>query len=627
MCGIFGIINGSSPVAIDHEKIKVSAQKMLHRGPDAYGQWGLPNKVELAHLRLAIIDLSPESNQPFFSSCGNFVIVFNGEIFNYIEIKEELLKKGYVFNTSSDTEVLLNAYIEWGQNCVSWFNGDWAFAVYNIREETLFCSRDRFGVKPFNYAVVNGQLIFSSEIKSILSYFPQLRKPNYNVIANYCRNSLGAQIEQTWFEGVNRLLPAHNLIWKQGEIKIEKYWHYPTLTLKDLSFDEAKDTYRKLFVDAVKLRMRSDVPIGTTLSSGLDSSSIVSVLRNFYDGDHKTFTAVFNNDDFKDSENKAYKSSVHINEADLVEKLAEELHLDSHIIPTNTPKFVENLSDIIYHLESGHSSPATIPLSNVLKCANKYVTVVMEGQGADELLSGYVINTFPQLIWEHLKKGNFSQALKEFNKFKRFYSIGYSIKQFIRLLNNDFIERFYHRTSGKEKLFSTKLKSYKRIKDFPLAPPEFSEPINEALFKSHTGGLCNLLHYGDAISMSHSLESRLPFMDVNLIEFCFKLPFDFKMKDGMGKYIHRKSMEGIVPDFILNNPIKFGFNTPLSLNFNSLTTEANQILLSDRCIDRGLFNRNELNDLINKNITNERDDSTILFRFLSVELWFRRFID
>lgn len=626
MCGIFGIKTSSRSSEIDKSRVKQAASLMKHRGPDAYGQWGITNIVELAHLRLSIVDLSEESNQPFISACNNYVIVFNGEIYNYIEIRNELQLLGHSFRTSSDTEVLLNSYVQWGEKCVSRFNGDWGFAIYDIKNDSLFCSRDRYGVKPFNYAIVDGQFIFASEIKSILDYFPKLRTPNYNVISNYCRNSLGAQIEETWFNDVYRLLPAHNITWKNGAKSIERYWEYPRNTI-DISLDEAKETYKNIFFNAVKLRMRSDVPVGTTLSSGLDSSSIVSVLRNFYGERHQTFTAVFNNIDFQDGEKTVYRTNIEINEADLVKRLTRELNLEAHLVDIGVFNFIEDLSHVIYHLESGHSSPATLPLFKLLDYAKDYVTVVMEGQGADELLSGYIVNTFPSLLYEHLLRGDVSQILTEIESFKKVYSLSYSIKQCLRLLNNNTIERIYQFTSGIAKLFGPKLTNYYRIKDYPFDPDNFTEHFNAVLFKSHTGGLVNLLHYGDAISMSKSMESRNPFMDVDLVDYCFKLPFELKMHNGLGKYIHRVSMQNIVPDFILENPLKFGFNTPLAHYFDSLDKEGNAILLSDRCIDRGLFEKNNLRQFISEQIDRKRNNATMLFRLLSVELWFRQFID
>ena len=626
MCGIYGIINNNG-FSIDKEAVKNSAMLMKHRGPDAYQQWGLEKKIELAHLRLSIIDLTNSSNQPFISSCQNFVIVFNGEIFNYLEIKIELQSLGYNFKTNSDTEVLLNAYIEWKDDCVQKFNGDWAFAIYNIKKNELFCSRDRYGVKPFNYAIIDGHLIFSSEIKSIIKYFPELKQPNYNVISNFCRNSLGAQNEETWFIGVKRLLPAHNLKYSNGKITISKYWSYPEQTI-NTNFENAKEEYNEIFQEAVKIRMRSDVPVGTTLSSGLDSSSIVSVLRQFYNNEHKTFTAKFDKTDYKKSEKQLYKDDIEIDEAKLVARLANDLDLKAHFIEVQDKNFISQLNSNIYYLESGHASPATIPLSNILDFAKDHVTVVMEGQGADELLGGYISNAFPFFILDSLKKYDLNSIVREIKKFSKNYSKFYSLKLFMRLLNNQNLEMLYHKYLGLDKVFGEKLtEGYKRIKDYPIDNNNFNEYLNSHLYQSHTGGLVNLLHYGDAISMSKSMESRNPFVDFNLVEYSFKLPYNFKVQNGQGKYIHRKAMHNITPAYVLDNPLKFGFTTPLSKNFQSISSEANRILLSEQCINRNIYNYDALKELILEHTENKRDNSSFLFRLLSVELWFITFID
>lgn len=627
MCGIFGIKTKFDSVQIDKDRVKESANLMRHRGPDAYGQWGLKNKIELAHLRLSVIDLSPQSNQPFFSKCKNFVIIFNGEIYNYLELKNELESLGHDFRTTSDTEVLLNSYIEWGDKCVEKFNGDWAFAIYDIKNDILFCSRDRFGVKPFNYTIMNDIFIFSSEVKSILNYYPNLRQPNYNVISNFCRNSLGGQSEDTWFLGIKRLLPAHNLIWKNGQIEIKKYWEYPLNTHNNICFNEAAETYRELFLNAVKLRMRSDVQVGTTLSSGLDSSSIVSVLRKFYKGKHNTFTATYNPAEFQRLEKNIFGKDVVVDEGSLVKIFAKELNVEAHLINITSSGFEKDLFDAIYYLESGCSSPAVLPLSRILDYAKDYVTVVMEGQGADELLGGYIVDNIYALLWEYFKRAKIKELIKEYSNFIQNYSLTYSIKMFFRLLNNDYIERLYQLQSGISKVFGPKLKNYSRTNDYPLNPPKFSEYFNKALFKSHTGTLVDLLHYGDAISMSKSIESRLPFMDVNLVEFSFQLPFCYKVKNGLGKYIHRVAMQDIVPNYILLNPIKLGFITPLSKHFDSLNKGTIDILLSEKCLSRGIYDRAGLKYLIDEHISGKNNYSTILFRLLSVELWFRCFID
>ena len=267
-------------------------------------------------------------------------------------------------------------------------------------------------------------------------------------------------------------------------------------------------------------------------------------------------------------------------------------------------------------------------MSRVLDAAKKDVTVVMEGQGADELLGGYVLKSFPFALFEYFKNGKFNSCFKEFKNFKKNYSIFQSIKLLVRLLNSDLIERIYSIISKKNNIYGKFLKKYKRVKDYPYPPSEkFNDGFNKELFKSHTGGLVNLLHYGDAISMSKSMESRNPFLDVNLVEYSFTLPYNFKIRNGMGKYIHRIAMEGIVPQFILQNPIKFGFITTLSYQFESYETEPIKILLSQRCLERNIFSNDGVRKIINDHIIGKQNHSPLLFRLLSVELWFRCFID
>lgn len=632
MCGIFGIIN-SKNLDIDIALFKDSAKIMTHRGPNAFGQWGIKNKIELAHLRLSIVDPKPESNQPFFSTSERYVVVFNGEIYNYVEIRQQLKGLNYTFRTESDTEVLLNSYIEWGEDCVSRFNGDWSFAIYDIETDKLFCSRDRFGVKPFNYAIVDNNFIFSSEIKSILNYYKFLKTPNYNVIANYCRTSVGAQHEETWFKDIFRLQPAHNLVFQNGKVKKYRYWKYPTKTNNKISFEEAKNIYKDLFIDSVKIRMRSDVPVGTTLSSGIDSNSIVFTLREFHKDEHHTFTACFDSSEYDILEKQVYVSnSMNIDEAALVKEMTKQLKLTTHFVNSSYDNFIVDLQRIIYHLESGHSSTAILPLMQVMQTANQHVTVVLEGQGADEML-GYQQKHFISSLLANLKKLKFKKAIHTYRKTTQTYSLLYAVKTYLRYLSNDFpiINRIYEHTSGINKVFTQKLRVINKLSDTPINKElKFDCRVNEELYRQHAGGLGNLLHYGDSISMANSLESRLPFMDYRLVEFSFSLPWDYKIHHDLTKYIHREAMKGLLPDEILNNALKFGFNTPISQFFkieNKLTHNPLSIILSDRCLSRGLFSKKYLNKIIIEHDSGATNHATLLYRILSVELWFRVFID
>jgi asparagine synthase (glutamine-hydrolysing) len=633
MCGIFGIYNINGNYLINEFRFKNSLLKMNHRGPDNNDIKFFENKVVLGHVRLSIIDLGTESNQPFQID-DRYWITYNGEIYNYLEIRNELILEGIKFRTNGDTEVLLRAYLHWGENCVNKFNGMWAFAIYDLVDNKLFCSRDRFGVKPFNYAVFNNQFIFSSEIKSIIDYFPELKVPNYNAISNYCRFSIGAQNQETWFKNVFRLEPSHNLSIINGEINNYRYWKYPSEINYNKSFNEAKQEYLNIFKDAVKIRMRSDVPVGTTLSGGLDSTSIVCAIKELGHQGHQTFTASFEDIDFSKGEKQVYSdNSFEIDEGKAVLEFSKVVPIIPNIISASNSNFVPDLKSLIYHLESGNSSPAVLPLMQVMKEARKKVTVIMEGQGADELLAGYVPDLFVFSLINNFKNLKFREIFISLKYFIKIYSFIYAIIIYFRQLSDKIpiISKIYSMLHKTENIYGAKLSSFNR---YPSHPKEneglTKDPINQRLINRHSGGLVNLLHYGDAISMANSLESRLPFMDYRLVEYCFKLPWYFKLKNATGKFLHREALKNMLPINIYNQQVKIGFNTPISGYFKSdckLYQKPLEILLSKRAIDRGLFSIDGLREIISKHETGQKDYSTLLFRLLSVELWFRIFID
>lgn len=627
MCGIFGIYNLKTSNVFNLSDFESSLLTMHHRGPDAYSVKSFENRAIFGHTRLSIIDLKEESNQPFQVD-DRFWIVYNGEIYNYIELREELIEFGYQFRTASDTEVLLRAYQHWGENCVKRFNGMWSFVIYDSLKNSLFCSRDRFGIKPFNYAFIENQFIFASEIKAIINYFPELKKPNYNVIANYCRTSIGAQMKETWFKNIFRLKPAYNMIIDESGITQIRYWDYPRTINQSMSFSDAESRYKSIIENAAKIRMRSDVPIGFTLSSGIDSTSLVCLLKGHFNGNNHTYTAAFSNTKFDILEKKNFKQDLVIDEPSIVRQLTFDLMLNPTIIEIDYQKYLDDLQKIIFYLESGHGSPAVFPLYQILNVAKKDVTVVIEGQGADELLGGYISNVFPIYFFELIFNFKFKTAFNELIAFSRVYSLVTAFKLFIRQSDFSFAKKLYLKLSGVDDFFIGKINKYKELADFPKKPHGFDNSLNKHLYKAHTGGLVNLLHYGDAISMAHSLESRLPFMDYRLVEFTFTLPSKFKVKLGKGKYIHRNAMKKIVPDYIIDNPVKFGFESPLShLFIQEGENSPKSILLSERCLERGLFSKKRIIKAFNEHKYGKRNHSRILYRMLSVELWFRTFID
>lgn len=626
MCGILCVYNLSQKQSLDVSRAYNSLTLMKHRGPDKFGIWSHNDNVILGHARLSIIDISTANDQPFLLE-DRYALVFNGEIYNYIELREELTKCGYTFKTQGDTEVLLLSYIHWGEECVKKFNGMWAFCIYDKIKNSLFCSRDRFGEKPIYYAFYDNQFICSSEIKVILAYFPSLRTPNYKLISAFCRGSETAFFYETWFNGIFCLEPAKNLtIYKRKTTK-QKYWSYPKLINTGITFDEAVDNYRKLFIDAVKLRMRSDVPVGCTLSSGIDSSSIVSCISKLGLSENiNTFTAVYFSQKFKKLEISALINP-EIDESENVQKLSSDLNISSQLIDVDYSNYISDLKKIVYHLESGHSSPAIFPIYVVNKFARNKVVVLLEGQGADEALAGYVISVYPIFLLEILLKFKLKLFYKEFKLFFSVYSFKFALKLFFRQLNNSLILKMYYRISGIEKYFLGNLKKFTHF-NYKIYTKKSASLVQKNLIISHSLGLTNLLHYGDAISMSQSNESRLPFLDFRLVDFLFTLPPDFKLKGGYGKFLHREAMRNIVPDYILEEKKKYGFESPLHTIFASSSLESpKSILLSQKCINRGLFSKSAIEKAF---ISIEKGDSRslrILFRLLTTELWFREFID
>ncbi|MFZ4543065.1 MAG: asparagine synthase (glutamine-hydrolyzing) [Saprospiraceae bacterium] len=630
MCGIFGILRLEESVdSINIDLARSAMLKMKHRGPDFQAISQPDEYLLLGHLRLAIVDLNENNNQPFVDAEYRYHLVYNGEIYNYIELRSQLCEKGYSFRTEGDVEVVLNSFIEWGEDCVSYFNGMWAFAIYDSQEKTLFCSRDRFGVKPFCYALHDGYFIFASEIKSIITYFTKLKTPNYNIISNFCRKSLVLQQEETWFSGVKRLMPAHNLIiGNNGGIAIERYWQYPTEQL-DISFDEAKSRYFDLFEDAVKLRMRSDVKVGTSLSGGVDSPSIVAALRKFYSGEHHTFTAFSQEDQYYENDKVAFRGNVNVSEVEIVRNLNSKFGLEGHLIEVNYSNYTEQLQHLIYHMEAAHPFTTVVPLSQLYAIAKEEITVILEGQGADELLGGYMPQVLVYYLWDLMKSAKFSAIFTEVLLFRKHYSLRFAILSFIRTLNSSFLQKFYGMFSGTNSLYKGKLKNYTFLKDNPSFSPEFNNKLNKILHDQHCGGLVNLLHYGDALSMEQSMESRMPFMDYRLVEFVFQLPAQYKIRGAVGKYIHREALRNLMEnkheDFF--SPLKIGFHSPMTALF--LSDEPNspsQILLSKRCLERGLFDEKSIRQLISAQ-RKGKGQGALLYRLLGVELWFREWID
>ena len=594
MCGILGFIGNEIPSSVKFEK---ALNKISHRGPDNIEYNQIDDKCILGHTRLSIIDLDTRSNQPF--QIGDYFITFNGEIFNFIELKTQLQENGYVFKTQSDTEVLLYSYIHWGEKCVEKFNGMWAFCVYNKKNKKAFLSRDRFGIKPLRYHFKNKKLIFASEAKAILPLISNKIKPNIEKIINFIKESEGCFSSNTWFDDIYNLLPGYNAVYCKGELNIYQYFKSPSAK----SFRSNPKVFLKKLKSAVNLRLISDVPIGYTLSSGLDSTSIVAIAKSD-SNDPVTYTA-----GFRSSESEHH----------LVEKFTNELKIKNKIV-YNEFKDVNAIHKLVYHLESGHGSPAILPLFSLYnKIKKDKIKVVIEGQGADELLAGYVsANYIPFLFSKFKNLKHFFRLIKSKRDFTKSEALSKYFRSSLLPFVRDLIFFFKNKNLLNFKYLFTKREKrlYKKSSNY------FSNYLN----RQHSQTLTNLLHYGDAISMAYSIESRVPFLDINFINYCSNLSDDCKMgiydNKFVGKLIFRKEMESILPDYILYNKKK-GFTTPVNRIINS--DWAKSIL----CDLRHMKTHSILSlSTINKIKKNKSQFSeNILFRILITEVWFKSFCE
>jgi len=552
MCGIAGIINQTGRI-IDEQQLIDMTSSVAHRGPNGEGRY-INGKVGFGHRRLSIIDLTDAGHQPMFLG-DDFVITFNGEIYNYIEIRNELRKLGHVFTTQSDTEVILVAYKQWGTACVSRFNGMWAFAIHDKIKNIVFCSRDRFGVKPFYYANIDGQFLFGSEIKQFKG-FKSNWKANRNVLMDYLIFNLIDHNSQTFFEGVEKLPGSHNLIYHLATDKIEINKYYTVTIHPDISKLDVQETvviFQQEFNRAIDWRLRSDVKVGTCLSGGLDSSYIASLAGGKYNNQSEKFSAI-----------TAQSVDIAQDESSFAKMVVDYRDLKWLVTTPTSADFLFYLDEVIYNQDEPFISPSVYMQYAVMKTARQNgVIVLLDGQGADEVLLGY-----EKYLGAYFKALPKSQLLNNiFNARDHFGTSAFSILKFY-LYFTSFSVR-YRRNLWKFSHVSSKYRSFvepSTIRNIADSYKNIRELQELEIFSTQ---LPSLLRFEDKNSMANSIETRLPFLDWNFVEMALSINNQFKIKEGWSKYILRKSMDPILPKEITWRKRKFGFNAPTDLWFNN----------------------------------------------------------
>jgi asparagine synthase (glutamine-hydrolysing) len=545
MCGIAGIIQ-KKPTGMD---LKESMQSMLHqiqhRGPDGEGIL-IEAPLALGHRRLAILDLSQDGIQPMSSACQNYLITFNGEIYNYLEIKAQLIQKGHQFNNKTDTEVILKAYQEWGEDCVQHFNGMWAFCLWDKKKNILFCSRDRFGVKPFYYINHPEHFIFCSEIKG-LTQFLNHKIARTDAIIDYILTSKTDHDHLTFFQGIEKLPASHNLIYdlKAHTIKIKRYYE-----LKPQSSFMTADDYMQTLEDAITLRLRSDVEVGTCLSGGLDSSSVAALAGNLYQSQsQKKFSAI-----------TAVSEQASNDESHYAQAVVKHCQLNWIRTQPTYEDFHQKIKEIIYTQEEPFSSPSIVMQYYVMQAARQaHIPVLLDGQGGDETLLGYGRYLASHALDEYKKTGlkgliQGIQSIRAQNsRLSTLRTAQYFFGTHLPSLRYQ-IHRLEHRYLAKEHL-----QSPKHLHDYAKAAHHL---FDLQKLEIESTNLPALLRFEDKNSMANSIETRLPFLDYRLVEIALSLPFDTKIQQGWTKHLLRKGMEKQLPHEIVWRKNKLGFEAP-----------------------------------------------------------------
>ncbi len=582
MCGIAGqfCINNNTP---DKNILSAMSKKLIHRGPDGDGVY-LNKNVGLIHRRLAIIDLTEDGAQPMFNEDKSIVIVFNGEIYNYVELREELVKRGYIFKSQSDTEVIIHAYEQWGRKCLNKFNGMWAFALWNSKKRELFCARDRFGIKPFYYTEDKGSFFFASEIKALPINF----KPNDKMVNAFLAWGMQDFCEETMFDGVYQIKPGCALMVSVDGVLKYNYWK-PTVN-KNIGGSCDYKKLRNLIGDAVKLHLRSDVPVGSCLSGGIDSSVIVSLIES---KNQKTFSAVFANKKF--------------DESNYIISFIKNKTVDCYFAEPTSEKLLKDIENLIYIQDEPFGSLSIYAQYCVMKRAEGKVKVLLDGQGADELFAGY-LGYQVAYIKGLVSSLHFWTAIKE--------SVGFIYRY------NDFIFNSIIEMRAR--------KRYRKcLKDAPNCKDRYDPPLNNVLERELIStNLPALLHYEDRNSMAFSLEARVPYLDINLVEYVNGLPLGEKIRNGVSKFSLRESTRGNIPEFIRMRKDKMGFVTPEEEWMkNELRNFIHDIISSESFKSRKYWDWKEVENCYCEFISGELKYSWVLWRIVCTELWLRKFVD
>jgi asparagine synthase (glutamine-hydrolysing) len=625
MCGLVGIV---------HRKGKPTGREVLgqmlsvlhHRGPDEDGYF-VDGAVGFGHKRLTIID-TVSGSQPMHSD--GLTIVFNGEIYNYVELRKELIELGHTFRTKSDTEVILRMYLQYGESFVARLNGMFAFLIYDRPRQRVIAARDHLGIKPLYYSLVSDGIIFASEIKALLQYSKRTIQPDESAIRDYLVFQF-VPGERTLFEGIFKLLPGHYQVIDLSDLGTRSVCYWEPRFHVDLAHTEKYflEEIRALIEDAARIQMRSDVPLGTYLSGGLDSSIVTTLASRQSSQQIKTFTG-------------AFAEGPDFDESPYAREVAAACNAQSFVITPSEIDFVEVLPRLIWHMDEPAAGPGLFPQYMLACAARKEVKVVLGGQGGDEVFGGYARYVVAYL--EQALKGAIFETNEENEHIVSLRSILPNLpalKQYTPMLQTFWQEgafapmdhRYFQlidRSGGALEMFSEDFRAgFDRDAAFARFQKVFNHPDTKSYYNKMThfdmvASLPALLHVEDRVSMAASLESRVPLLDYRIVDLVTSMPAPLKFKGAEMKYALKKAIGDILPTRILNRKDKKGFPVPLHLWTQGRAHEfMRETLLSSECRSRGMYDIASVEKLLD----GEQPFGRRLWGLLNLELWYRQFID
>ena len=621
MCGISGIFHFDHLKKVSTEILARMNQTMIHRGPDDSGihQNG---PIGLAHRRLSIIDLDT-GHQPVYNENGSICIVFNGEIYNHGELRGELEAKGHQFQTRSDTEAIVHCYEENGADCVEKLRGMFAFAIWDANKQRLFLARDRLGIKPLYYYHDQNSLVFASEIKAILASGCLQPEVNINALDAYL--TLGyVPAPETLFKNIHKLLPGHIICTENGRVVVKQYWDFSDISPQAISESQCCERIRELLHECVQMRLMSDVPLGAFLSGGIDSSAVVAAMAQ--DSQQvETFSI-------------GYLNAAEQNELDYAQIIARQFNTKHHEFILEPKDFFESISELLFFLEEPIVEAPAIALFHISKLAREHVTVLLSGEGADEILGGYTIyrkmqtltrlrQVMPFMCNSFVMRGLSSLKPKESIQ-KRLDWLGLPLEKRYRGVSCDVT------SSIKKRLYSDQLQE---IGQQNPVGDIFQQYYDRASQRDALGKMLyvdtktwlpdDLLTKADKMTMATSVELRVPFLDHRFVEFAASIPSELKIKGKTNKYILKRAMEGVLPNTIIHRQ-KRGFPVPINQWFSTdLNAQARDVLLDRKATQRGYFDAAYLTQTLHQQQQGKANHSRRIFSLLVLELWHRAFID